>query len=1050
MKGIYKILCAILLIAILSTLLCFVGFADDENTVVLFNRNFEGSGNIGNFKLVRFNSNTNETFNGGTNSYFKVTPKKDGATSQSDYLEAEMTSTISFTDELGYLVCEFDIGSLNRYISGTRISYSPRKLNADGKDAAASTGALSIKVTDEGNYVISDAKSNVIDLGNDPTEWHHVTVIIDLKQEDLGTSDVYYYLDGAFSAKSNATLIGSDSLTLKNFRFQFFNDNTTSTEQSTCFDNLVISHTKRSEEPAEGSIEKLLADSTLPLNSWGGTAFVEGYKIPDTKSVADVDGELFRNEAEAISALKDGSVMNLYKPFTETHLIDKRITVNTNGLAFKFTSELYLGEYSGSTLVFKEGEATVKWNLGDGTEIEETYTASIIPTFKGDLGNDIFFKIGKDGKNVFYEFHGWSSKEGGEAEELGVVMAGTKTYYKSTSKSNGLFFSKNSDGGFNKHTALSELAALLSESNDSDIYLGNDLTVESTLTIGKSVNFELGGYTLAINSGAILFDIAAGGELAVSGGNVAKTVYTASLIQMRNEGTASFSDVTIDTAGVLATVTAGNISFTDCVINALLGTSQGNVIVIQGTDNPDASENARLSVNGCEINHTASNTNNAIVDARKCAVVRISDSTLTTNKSAMRAATTADVAISSGAINAQSIAQTPSTAIKLATGVRLSVRQDGFALPAGAMIARTAGAYPYKVTDAYAKITFSVGELSSEEYWEKGAIPVCEDEAVILALSKLASADPSMYYTFDTSPVKADTVYTPVLKPMLTLYYSLTVATGISVNIYVPKQGELFSVTAISIEGVDYPLANLYSSFYNGTECYLITYTGTNPDRSAEARSATVKVAIGGVEYQYTYSFSVASYCERLLAEGDGIHGEGSEDFAKALLVYLKNCYEYAGSTATDGYAYLSTVVSQMNGYPNITDSNAVYTDFSLTDGRIFSIRLALGTEPSWVIRFQNHFSGRIRVYTVRENANVLVGEYNVTNGLVDMNECLKITLPVGDLCSDVLITYANGNEILRYNLNTYRSAMEDDALLCELVESLYTYSICTKDYLSK
>ena len=223
-----------------------------------------------------------------------------------------MTSTISFTDELGYLVCEFDIGSLNRYISGTRISYSPRKLNADGKDAPAGGGSLTIKSNDEGNYVISDAKGDVIDLGTDPTEWHHVTVIIDLKKEDLGTSDVYYYLDGAFSAKSNATLIGSDSLTLKALRFQFFNDSATTTEQSTCIDNIVISHTKRSEEPADGSIEKLLADSTLPLNSWGGTAFVEGYKIPDTKSIADVDGELFRNEAEAISALN--SVINYNPP----------------------------------------------------------------------------------------------------------------------------------------------------------------------------------------------------------------------------------------------------------------------------------------------------------------------------------------------------------------------------------------------------------------------------------------------------------------------------------------------------------------------------------------------------------------------------------------------------------------------------------------------------------------------------------------------------------------------------------------------------------------
>ena len=232
-------------------------------------------------------------------------------------------------------------------------------------------------------------------LTSEAYKWSHISIIV--KYAGDGVFQRYIYINGvektnhtktidykttkfASQATANSSLINwndvvdeSGELKFDNIRVNYIctypTQDIANNEGKVAFDNIKYTY-----YPAGYDVADVVS-----------YYYNTGYDLPYGKTVAtvtDSNGEVvekYDNVANAIAAAGKDETVNLLEDTAATYVINKKVTVQTNGFTFNWTSTDYLSDVNGTVYTFDLAENLYDGLLVNGKDGSKTY-------FKGHKG----------------------------------------------------------------------------------------------------------------------------------------------------------------------------------------------------------------------------------------------------------------------------------------------------------------------------------------------------------------------------------------------------------------------------------------------------------------------------------------------------------------------------------------------------------------------------------------------------------------------------------------------------------------------------------------
>ena len=484
------------------------------------------------------------------NKYVVYTPKDYTTDSAQAYIDQTLaTDTIKVADaqnegnnktiykynlvDYPYVVYDFDIMTPSGTYGGAMSSFTFRAYTC--KFAKTTSTTRSMVDTSKSPLQVSFSSFSKY-LDKTPYEWQHVTFVMEYAPalDDNGlTTDVNFnisiYINGKFvttttngasaSYKAVATGILPEELGLYSIRMSgnqasygskipttdpsyVANDPTTHFKDNIAFDNTVISYY----DGSYTSHDQIAAER-----------FTEDYKLPYRYTVAtltDAEGNVtyFDDFSKALSSAVATDTLTLFENVADTCIIDKAMTVDTNGFAFNYkTTDDYMLDSSENgiyTFKYNDRVAIVKWDApcASGctcTPAHPLYTETSvhyghIPTYpEGDINIPVI-------NGLQCELLGWSYENDGTVDEITKISAAVaeagELYLYPVYKFTQYSFETITSSGTKYYLESEYSSAIATVAKGGTIILHTDVTVANGYTFDKasksaSIVLDLNGHS---------------------------------------------------------------------------------------------------------------------------------------------------------------------------------------------------------------------------------------------------------------------------------------------------------------------------------------------------------------------------------------------------------------------------------------------------------------------------------------------------------------------------------------------------------------------------
>ena len=1051
MKRNLKLL-SVLLVAILTlSLLSILSFADTSNSDEKFLDAHEFSYGFdtkieskGTFSIDRFNFNNHNQYEIDGNKYIKFQPKQDGKTSPSDYVNLNFPSSITLAStEMKYLAFEFDVATESEFIDGMSIFFM-------GRTSTSSAGGEYLYFSNTENGFAITAKNGTVlaDLGTEINEWTHVSIIVEFNKQAANESPMHFYANGVYQSTLATGFVGAGAITFPYIRLQSVNTAAAKTTQTALFDNFTVKFVSESNPESDGSIAKVLSNKETNLSAWTNSKWTTDYEFINIKYSAAIGETKYESFSEALAAAKESDTITLLKPVSDLGNIDKKVTVNTKGLDFKFTSDTIIAHKNINTYTFDNGTATVNWHLSDGTVVTEEYKSSVVPTFKGEISGYVTQKINPDGTYTNSIFTGWADDKGNSDFNANGIVAGTHDLYFKTKLTNAKVVSYTKDGSYTEYDSTAKLTDLLKDGADYVIELLDNASFTSTLNVKGNKVLNLNGYEILTNEEIHLFTIGSTVKFTVNGyGKITKN--STSKQVFINSQTADGTVITVNNVDIYSGAVLMNHKVGAAIFN-------GCNLVMSGD-----TSNAMLSATGNDNYGTSYELNNCTVDYRSSIYLfylYTGISTVTVNNSVIKSAhavvysVDSPISINNSKITCERIDYKSSTTYaSVGNGVYLNyTTKTDFTIPEGSKIVLTDEVgYAEVVTDSYVTVKWKVGDVSVEDIWATGSVPFTDSEEIASALAEYNTSlnDSLLTYAFNPYAVYEDTVFVPVINYIINPLFNLSIHTDIDLNLYVPVAENGATVTEIVFNGESFDASFVKKVMINDVEYYAFKRDGISPYEAGLEVDVTIKFTYQDEGSEINFTGSVISYCAEIIDSGKYVYGQEMVTLAADIIRY---CYESAVYFNNSDAVYFEAMSNAFNKYTDyFSERELIVTgDDSNAKGKLYSATFKLESKPVIIFTFNENFNGRVVLkYTLdgvqhSETYNVTAGKYN--DGIN------FISAPVDLFTVDTPITleYQDGRTICAYTVSLYYSNMwHRSEALYTMIEAFYCYAKSAEEY---
>ena len=528
-----------------------------EMSVVGLNKKGEANG------YVKF-SNASTTSSKYT--YFQTPTGGAGDIINTDAFVVEFDAS---TDTAAFLRTSFSFQGRGKHprfdANGNYLGYSNGKFAANAMDYAPSVTA---EITAANTVALGSVSKPISTTAGD---WTRVTFIIDF--EDTGVKEditvpaytlngstfeavsgktatikatkltkysIYLYVDGEYLTKHDYDLstIGYNGYIPAGYEANyyidgiriFFTDNA-NVDETTCFDNVRVSKYTDKDNVDLGFLD----EEGNPVASLAGLdhfmTMPDNMALPDT-TVAEVDGVKYETEAEVIAAIKDGSVVEIFRDIETPINVDAilenlgletisfKIITGENDIAGVISKNHKLVDYSGvfGGYLVTPAKADEIYNIylrDDIFGISEKYSSVAEGTLYPEIDFTVEGEKAYDG--MLWTILGWEDSLGRNVASAYYVNADFEIVFVPEYDSKAYYYEITVNGSSKYVTELiigddeaAELAA-----GEAYVILWRDVALESSINVNGSLEFDLNGYQLTVNGGEGLnvFEVPSGAKL---------------------------------------------------------------------------------------------------------------------------------------------------------------------------------------------------------------------------------------------------------------------------------------------------------------------------------------------------------------------------------------------------------------------------------------------------------------------------------------------------------------------------------------------------------
>ncbi len=469
-----------------------------------------------------------------------------------NFVSDEMTSYAYFMVDLDIMTDSVYTNNFVISLVGTTNDEEPKELEA--KVTVKSSG-------DDIGLFLGEATDPICILKSGEYEWTHLTfvVVVDEEMESVAAPVAYspvaslysstypwdtpdveeeeddeeitevnksrfiVYKDGIYQGESIG-LFSTAYATLNGVKWSLPAKTDHNGESSVCLDNLSV---KTYSSDYTGGFASVINNSEKTLKDLPESYLNdESYESPIGRTLAIVDGVHYDNIADAIAVLEEGDTLEICDNVFTPVLIDKNISVNTNGFEFLPYSKTYQiykdenGVYH--TIKAYETMKTVWHSRDGGVAHSADYTAGSMPVYSGNTG-DIYFA--KDSLGNPLIFLGWSYAKGGEVitEDMPITVSelgDVRHYFPIYQAVDAKYAIVEPSGKYTLYTEDIDLSVVFSSASDGvEIVLLSDVAMAKSAVVpkGKTLKLNLNGYKIFNGTSANLtmFSIGANATLDV-------------------------------------------------------------------------------------------------------------------------------------------------------------------------------------------------------------------------------------------------------------------------------------------------------------------------------------------------------------------------------------------------------------------------------------------------------------------------------------------------------------------------------------------------------
>ena len=334
--------------------------------------------NNGSFTLPT--SGTSQTFpksglvTAGGNRYYRYFASPD-ATGNSNPMGTSGFLSMNFNrlslSTLSYFIVEFDISTEGIAATG-QITHTGRI--SDGSPNSSSPLVFSRK---NGKLVLTfGGASYELNAG----EWAHITIVAQSNGTKGTETPAVLFINGERFATVEKYWTNSAIVTIDDYRFLPAKDNP---EGATlCFDNVTLQTFDKS---YGGKLSELFADKTTDLNQkmYRDVMWSTDYDLPKMAAVARVNGVDYVSVDAALADLPAGGTLELLADCTSSLVINRPMTLITNGYACDFTAPGFDVATTGDgTYVFTVTTRTAYYTFYN---LDGTVLVKDVPTLYGSM-----------------------------------------------------------------------------------------------------------------------------------------------------------------------------------------------------------------------------------------------------------------------------------------------------------------------------------------------------------------------------------------------------------------------------------------------------------------------------------------------------------------------------------------------------------------------------------------------------------------------------------------------------------------------------------------
>ncbi|MBQ2793586.1 MAG: hypothetical protein IJF05_02675 [Clostridia bacterium] len=783
-------------------------------------------------------------------------------------------------------------------------------------------------------------------------------------------------------------------------------------------------------------------------------------------------------ELEQIINSNSGNIITveLYQSNDTPITINSECTVNTGGNTLLATSQKYVANVNGKTVVYEKGTLSVTWILASGATVKETYASSSVASYKGNISADktIREKDNGDGTYSYYTTgNAWSVSEGGKQAKSKdmIVTSENNVFYQTNIDFDGLFVTVNGSTITGYYSANDFFTTNIFEKQYDRISLTSDFGYDGTgkndaRTFRVPANLYLNGYTLTFTSADEsdhLF-IANGGDFHVYGpGGINSQAESSNMFynDVTNGDNIYVENADLYSVRAIIDLRCNKATFKNCNITIEKNSNAFTVI----NRNNAAAVQPYLYVDGCVVNLPAISSGIAVVTLYMNAKAEITGGTtiitaadcymFQLNNSTVGTVTGFDYSDSydemyailgnvyhtikneklsnSGTNDTSGTTYDMSGRVFYGEGYKYTTEPDVFNVLPGLVKAKLdENSYVLAKAENCASVSWknTSGSTIATEYWLEGTAPVASSD-----IRSQITVSSGKMLAFITDVVAGGTSYnyTAIVVDEFGLKVNMSLQEDFNLNFFVEKIGEM----TFKIDGVEItPDTSSWSGYYK------VAKTGINPANAA--KEVILEVTYG--DTTLTKKISPVDYAAKIL-------GGNNADVDKRMMInvvkYIEAAYVYLGKnigTTVDEYNEAYSLYKQYKKYATVAVVDRQAADMSGVTDALGGAQLNLESAPKFRFNLKEDYNGEVSFTYTASDGSRKTATYTVVNGLCGGKSYIEIGFKAYFMTEDIEITTAKGTAT--YNLaNYYYYEINESGTLANLINALYAYCETARIY---